>query len=273
MRDLLLGCPGVRVLATSREPLKLEGEAVYDLPPMAVPRAGAPVEGLAGYDAVRLFLERAQVDPEEQEPDVMSAAAEVCRRLDGIPLALGLAAAEVRGHGVAGVLSRLEEDLGSVADDAATAVPRHRTLDAVVDWSYATLDEKERSVLRRLAVFRGSFTPDAAEAVASGGGVPTPDVLPVLGRLVEKSLVTRSGMAAVRYRLLEVVRQYADHRLRTCGEHQEVADCHARWYADLARRMWRGVHDRSARPAGTSPLLELANLRAARQHLEARAHR
>src|SRR5690606_9011408 len=131
---------------------------------------------------------------------------------------------------------------------------RHRTLDAVVDWSYATLDETERAVLRRLAVFRGSFAPDAAEAVVSGADVPVRDVLPVLGRLVDKSLLTRTGLATVRYRLLEVVRQHADRRLRASGEHRVVAGLHARWYADLAEGMWRGLYDRSARPTHTSPL-------------------
>lgn len=270
---LLLTCPGVHLLATSREPVGVEGEQVFSLPPMAVPPPGAPSQKVPDSDAVRLFLERAQiVDPQGQEPGVMSAVAEVCRRLDGVPLALALAAAEVRGLGVAGVLRQLE-DVGRLTGDDTAQTPRHRTLDAVVDWSYATLEEQERTVLRRLAAFRGSFTADAAEAVASWGDGQATDVLTVLGRLVQKSLVTRSGLAAVRYQLLEVVRQHADRRLGSGRERRVVADRHARWYADLARQMWRGVHDRSVRPVGTSPLLELPNLRQARQHLDADGHR
>lgn len=266
---VLLGCPDVHVLVTSREPVKVEGELVHDLRPMAVPDADAPVDSLVGYDAVRLFVERAQIDPGQQEPGTMAMVAEVCRRVDGIPLAIGLAAAGVRGRGLAGVLRQLQEDLGALGDDAVPA-SRHGTLDAVVDWSFTTLTGQERTVLRRLAVFRGSFGADAAEAVASGGDVPAEEVLPALARLVEKSLLVRSGLGPVRYQLLEVVRQYADHRLTAAGERQATADRHARWYADLAARMWWGVHDRASRPAGTSASVELGNLREARAHLETR---
>lgn len=272
-RRLLLTCPGVHLLATSREPVGTEGEQVFYLPPMTVPQPGAPAQTVPASDAVRLFLDRAQiVDPLDQEPGVMNAVAEVCRRLDGVPLALALAAAEVRGLGMAGVLRQVA-DLGRLAGDDTAQTPRHRTLDAVIDWSYATLEERERTVLRRLAVFRGSFAVDAAEAVAGSGDGQDSSVLPVLGRLVQKSLLTRSGLDPVRYQLLEVVRQYADRRLGSSGERTVVADRHARWYAELARALWLGVQDRSVRPARTSPLLELPNLRQARQQLEAGGHR
>jgi predicted ATPase/DNA-binding SARP family transcriptional activator len=221
---LLSAAPGLRVLATSREPLRLRGEARFDLPPLDVPDTDEPAR-VARSAAVQLFLVRADLGPEDS-----ATVAEVCRRLDGIPLALELAASRVPALGVAELAKRLQvpQDrfrlLGTGPRDAPA---RQRTLTAVIDWSWRLLTDEERTVLRRLAVHSGGSTLDAAEAVCGG------DVLDLLVGLVDRSLVVRDGP---RFRLLESVAAYCLDQLRLAGEEPELRRRHAEHYLTVAER-------------------------------------
>jgi len=237
---LLRAAPALTVLATSREALAVEGEQAWVLPPLASPpasRAAAPATAasLTGYEAVRLFVERARAaTPAFALPDrTAPAVAAVCARLDGLPLALELAAASVGALGVDQVAARLGDVFGLLTRGRRTALPRHKTLRALLDWSYALLGAEERRLLARLGVFRGPFTLDAAEAVGAGGpGDPVPDgaaAVRALGRLVEQSLVdVREQDGETRYRLLETVRQYGLARLAEDPAHAARAR-HAAW--------------------------------------------
>jgi non-specific serine/threonine protein kinase len=230
---LLRAAPGLTVLATSREALAIEGEVAWPAPPLASPPAGRGAEpgarpapgapgaraaAVAEFEAVQLFVERARAaSPGFALTDANAAAvAAVCARLDGLPLALELAAAALPAFGIDTLAARLDDALGLLTRGRRTALPRHRTLRAVLDWSYALLAEDERALLRRLSVFRGSFTLDAVEAVcAPAEAAGRADVVPALGRLVEHSLVeVREDDGDARYRLLETVRQYGAALLR-----------------------------------------------------------
>ncbi|MFC0531868.1 BTAD domain-containing putative transcriptional regulator [Phytohabitans kaempferiae] len=223
---LLPAAPEVHVLATSREPLRLRGEARWELPPLEVPDTDDP-ERLLRSAAVRLFLARAGLDP---APEAVGAAAEVCRRLDGIPLALELAATRVPALGVAELAARLRvprDRFGLLGTAPRDAPARQRTLAAVIDWSWRLLSPPERAVLRRLAVHSGGCTLAAAEAVCAGDGVPTGDVLDLVARLVDRSLVVRAGAGAGRFRLPESVAAYCLDRLREAGEEPALRRRHA----------------------------------------------
>ncbi|MFB4271332.1 BTAD domain-containing putative transcriptional regulator [Nonomuraea sp. GTA35] len=226
--DLLLrAAPGAKVLATSREPLGLAGETVY------------LVEPLQPADAIRLFTERASASAPGFVPDGENreAVAEICHRLDGIPLALELAATRVRGLGVRELAARLENRFRVLTTGQRTAPARQQTLRAVIDWSWELLSEPERMVLRRLAVFAGGCTLDAAEAVCAGAGVARDEVLDLVTRLVDRSLVVMTGSpAGPRYRLLESVAAYARERLREAGELADVRERHLHHYLDLAEQ-------------------------------------
>ncbi|MFI9594241.1 BTAD domain-containing putative transcriptional regulator [Nonomuraea sp. NPDC052265] len=209
---LLRAAPGLRVLATSQEPLGVSGERVRVVHPLTEP------------DAVRLFAARADVEP---GPTV----AVICRRLDGIPLALELAATRVRALGVQELAARLDDRFRLLSAGMRDAPARQRTLRATIDWSWELLSAEERTVLRRLAVHADGCTLEAAEAVCAEPGV---DVLDVLARLVDRSLVVVSR--GPRYRLLESVTAYCLERLREAGEHDLLRERHARHYTDLAAR-------------------------------------
>ena len=225
---VLAACPQVSVLSTSREVLGLPGEVVWRVPSLSLPPAEpAGVDDLAPSDAVTLFCERAGT----AQPGFalstanVAAVAQICRRLDGIPLALELAAARIRVLSAHQVAERLDDRFRLLTGGARTAVPRHQTLRAAMDWSYEALSRPEQSVLRRLAIFPASFDLDAAEAVAriddGDGLLSTPgfEILDLLSRLVDKSLlVAHPAGTEVRYRLLETVRQYAAERLTEAGE-------------------------------------------------------
>jgi tetratricopeptide (TPR) repeat protein len=197
---LLPAAPGLRVLATSREPLRLRGEARWDLPPLDIPDSDDPAR-LARSSAVRLFLARAGLAP---APETAARVAEVCRRLDGIPLALELAATRVPALGVPELAARLQvpqDRFGLLRAGPRDAPARQRTLAAVIDWSWRLLTEPERAVLHRLAVHTGGCTLAAAEAVCAGDGAPAGEVLDLLAGLVDRSLVVRGD--GPRFRLLE----------------------------------------------------------------------
>jgi non-specific serine/threonine protein kinase len=240
---LLLACPSLRILATSREALGIDGETVWRVPSLALPAvAPAPsTADLAGYDAIRLFVERAQAAAPGFALTEQTAAAvtDVCRRLDGVPLALELAAARLKVLTVDQVADRLDDRFRLLVGGSRTALPRHQTLRATLDWSHSLLDEAERALLRRLAVFAGGWTLEAAEAVGAGDGLASGDVLDVLARLVDKSLVQADtgGDEGARYRLLETVRQYAGEKLADAGEADSLSARHAGYFLALAERV------------------------------------
>lgn len=242
--DLLARCPSVAVLATSREPLTINGEAVLRVPPLRLPDRTQAIEHdhLLDYDGVRLFVERAQAAEPSFHLTSISAppVIEICRRLDGIPLALELAAVRVRGMGVAYLGARLDDRFRLLTGGDRTGEPRQRTLAALVDWSYELLAERERVVLRRLCVFVGGFVAAAAEAVcvgdydgAEGRGALTADaVLDDLTRLVDKSLV-QLDQETGRYRLPESIHLYGRERLTAAGETAYIGRQHFVYFLRL----------------------------------------
>src|SRR6202045_1414002 len=232
--SLLRVNPAARVIATSRELLRVEGEWVSPVPPLAVPAEGSPdSEDPLRYGAVRLFVERARAATPYFSPDARVAAAIVgiCRRLDGIPLAIELAVARAASLGIEGLAARLDDRFRLLTGGHRTAMPRHQTLRATLDWSYELLTEPERVVLRRLAVLAGAFTLPAASAVAADDKIAASEVVDSVVSLVAKSLVTAdSDGVRVRYRLLETPRAYSLEKLVQAGEFEAVARRHARRY-------------------------------------------
>jgi predicted ATPase/DNA-binding CsgD family transcriptional regulator len=238
---LLGGCPDLRVLATSREPLSIAGERVWQVPPLAVPDAHEEPrhEALLSYDGVRLFVERAgAVEPDFVfGDDVAPVVAEIVRRLDGIPLAIELAAARVAVLSAAEIAGRLDDRFALLTKGARNDLPRHQTLRAALDWSHELLDPAERALLRRLSVFVGGFCLEAVEAVCADEEVQDEEILDLLAGLVSKSLVVSdTASSRGRYRLLETIRAYAADRLEEGGEGPVVREAHARFYLDLAER-------------------------------------
>jgi len=234
VEDLLRGCPNLRILATSREPLGVAGEVAWRVPSLAVPDVGAAMsEHLNAYAAMRLFVERAvAAKPDFRVTDQNTPAiVEVCRRLDGIPLALELAAARVRLLSVEQIATRLDDRFRLLSGGPRTAPPRQQTLRATVDWSYALLQEPERRLFHRLAAFAGGWTLEAAEAICAGTGIESTEVLDRLGHLVDHSLVMVDEEAGqIHYRLLETMRQYATERLEESGESATIRGRHRDWF-------------------------------------------
>ncbi len=237
---LLRISPGLRILATSREALRVAGETAWRVPSLSVPdpTQRPSLDQLAHFAAARLFIERATaVRPDFAAAEQTAASiVQICCQLDGIPLALELAAARVNSLSVAQIAARLEDRFHLLTLGSRTALPRHQTLRALIDWSHDLLTEPERVLLRRLSVFAGGWTLDAAEAVCSGGVVGVSAVLDLLAQLVDKSLVVmvhEPGMDT-RYRLLETLRQYAQEKLNEAGEAQITRHHHVDFFLDLA---------------------------------------
>jgi predicted ATPase/DNA-binding SARP family transcriptional activator/tetratricopeptide (TPR) repeat protein len=244
LAERLLGtCPLLRLLATSREPLAATGEVQYALAPLETAPAGTAAAGVAGYPAARLFTDRASaVLPLAAFDDAtMLTVAEICRRLDGIPLAIELAAAGVKSLPVAELAARVRQDFPALSGAPRTAEARHRTLRATVDWSHELLSAPERVLFRRLGVFRGGFDLDAAEHVTAGGALRPAEVLGLLTRLVDRSLVIALHGPPARFHLLETLRQYAAERLVDAGESEQLAAAHAAHYTALAGQGESGV--------------------------------
>ena len=277
---LLAACPGLTVLATSREPLGVEGELNSAVPPLSLP---APVlapsalapSALAGSDAVRLFEQRARlVRPSFRLSDDNAAAvARICGRLDGLPLTIELAAARMRTLSPAQLAQRLDDIFAVLAGGARSAPARHRTLRATLDWSHHMLAADERAVFRRLAEFAGGFTLDAAEQVAAGDGISAGAMLELLTRLADKSLLQVDHDAghdgqATRYRLLATIRDYAAERLAEAAETAGIRGAHLRYYAEFAEGAAARIEGTGARNGRIEVELdrleaELPNLRRA----------
>jgi predicted ATPase/DNA-binding SARP family transcriptional activator len=237
VETLLEACPSLKILATSREPLRITGENPFRVPSLSLPNEAPlpPWERLIEYEAVRLFVERAAlVQPGFRVTNKNAAwVTQVCHRLDGIPLAIELAAARASALPVQQIAQRLDDRFHLLTTGSRTALPRHRTLQALIDWSYDLLQPKEQALLRRLSVFAGGWTLEAAEAVCHGDGLMERELLDLLTTLVEKSLVQYEAEAE-RYRLLETVRQYARDRLLEAGEGEAVRSRHVACFLALA---------------------------------------
>jgi predicted ATPase/DNA-binding winged helix-turn-helix (wHTH) protein len=241
VENLLKGAAGVGILATSREPLRAEGESVYRLPPLEVPPASTDMSApdALTYSAVQLFVERVTSSLGRFELSDIEApvVVDICRRLDGVALALELAAGRVEVFGLLGLAARLEDRVRLLTQGRRTALPRHQTLAATLDWSYDVLSESERATLRRLSVFAGGFTLEAAQAVATDGLVVASDIVEVVTSLVSKSLLNADVITAIgHYRLLDTTRDYALKKLTDSGEFDRTARRHAVYVQSLLER-------------------------------------
>ncbi|MDQ1402874.1 MAG: hypothetical protein QOG03_1190 [Actinomycetota bacterium] len=260
-------CRQTHVLATSREPLAVEGEQVWPLGPLQLPDAtGESLEELLDLDTVRLFGERARaVDPTFRlDGASCGAVADICRRLDGLPLAIELAAASVRLMAPGELAARLADGLPVPGKAGRLAPARQRTLRGVFEWSDQLLSPPERMLLRRLAVFRGSWSADAAEEVCAGGALEGVAIVDTMSSLVEKSLVvaiTEGGRS--RFRMLETIRTFSAERLAAAGEDDAVHQAHAQWMATLMSGLSADLIGPESLRAGAQIDDEVANLRAA----------
>jgi predicted ATPase/DNA-binding winged helix-turn-helix (wHTH) protein len=238
---ILHNSPKVSVLATSREPLRADGEYVVPLRPLEFPATGSrlSITEILAYPAIELFVERAAARIDSSSLSKVDAAAltEICLKLDGIPLAIELAAARVGQFGIAGLASNLDDLFALLAQGRRTALPRHQTLRATLDWSYDLLSTSEKTILQRLAIFNGSFTPMAADAVVSDTLIEKSEVATGVGNLAQKSLVTlETGKPQAHYRLLETTRAYANEKLSESGQRQQLALQHAEYYRSLLQQ-------------------------------------
>ncbi|MBV9169692.1 MAG: tetratricopeptide repeat protein, partial [Chloroflexi bacterium] len=250
---LLRACPDVRILATSREVLRIGGETTWRVPPLGLPPlsaigagsaddrpSAAMVQAVEGSEAVQLFVERAAagVPGFTLSQHNMLTVARICQQLDGLALAIELAAARVSALGMTQLAARIADRFRVLTAGSRTALPQHRTLRATVEWSYALLDEAERRLFERLAVFAGGWTLEAAEAVGAGDGIDSADVMDLLARLVDKSLVVvqESPTGDVRYRLLETMREYGWECLVKSGAAEPTRRRHALFHLALAER-------------------------------------
>ncbi len=249
---ILRGCPHVKVLASSRQGLGIEGEETYRMPSLEVPAEGdrLDAEQALRSTAVSLFVERAlSVDKHFTITDEnASTIADICRRLDGIPLAIELAASRVKMFTPHQVRERLDERFRMLTGGSRDVLPRQQTLRALIDWSHDLLDGPERLLFRRLGIFVNGFTYEGAMAVGSGEDLDEFELFDVLGSLVDKSLVLAEPQAdAVRYRMLESTRAYASEKLANAGERELVAARHLRYFRDQFADLW-SKKERTARP-------------------------
>ena len=266
-QTLLQTCPRLRLLATSRQPLDTPGEVAWIVPSLPLPDPGSvgSAEAALEFEAVRLFTERARAASQSFALDDQNAlaVAGICEQLDGIPLALELAAARVRTLSAGQILRRLRDRFRLLSSGRRTAVPRHQTLRAVIDWSHDLLQEPERILFRRLSVFAGGWTLEAAESICGDGPIDAPGVLDLLSQLVDKSLVlAQPDGGEHRYRFYETLRQYAAEKLADAAEDGSMRGRHLVWFRDLAERN-QNVTTGPEEAAGFSRLeTELGNLRA-----------
>jgi predicted ATPase/class 3 adenylate cyclase len=245
--SLLSSCPGVKILATSREWMGIAGEMTYRIPSLSLPDPAnlPPVDTLLRFPALQLFHDRAQFHLPAFALTAANAplVAQVCHRLDGIPLAIELAAARVRSLPVEQIAARLDDRFRLLTGGDRTALPRQQTLRALMDWSYDLLNAQEKLLLHRLSVFAGGWTLETAEQVCGGEGIEAWEVLDVLTGLVDKSMVAYEALAqARRYRLLETVRQYASDKLRAPGDEARIRSRHLDCFLRLAEQIEPELH-------------------------------
>lgn len=267
-QQLLRISAGTRILATSREPLAIEGEVLWRVPSLgtAAEVDGMAPEQLMAYAATQLFVQRAAAASPafRLTPANAGAVARICHHLDGIPLALELAAARVKAMRVELVADRLGDRFSLLTRGTRTALQRHQTLRSLVDWSHDLLCDRERALLRRLSVFAGGWSLEAAEAVCGDDGLAAAEVLDLLSRLVEKSLVVADEQAAQpRYLMLETIRQYAFEKLREAGEADRVRSRHLLYFAEFAEGMRTRLFSPEASVCNALADADLDNLRAA----------
>ena len=241
---LLRTCPDLHILVTSREALAIPGEIIHLVPPLALPEADeATIEGLTRYEAIWLFMERARtaLPGFTVTPEQVSVIVNICRRLDGIPLALELAAARVKLLHVEEIAERLDDRFSVLTGGGRTALPRQQTLKATIDWSHDMLSETEHCIFRQLSVFAGGWTLTAAESVctdAGQDGIASPQVLDLLTSLVNKSLILtqRKDEREVRYHMLETLREYAREKLWAAGEGEQMQQRHLAYFVEVAEQ-------------------------------------
>ncbi|WBQ05731.1 ATP-binding protein [Kribbella sp. CA-293567] len=240
--SLLASCPRLRVLTTSREPLSIPGEHLHQVGPLELPPLDSADDA---YPSIQLFVDRARA----VRPDFAvtgtnrQSIAEICRRLDGMPLAIELAAARLRALTPPQIVERLNDRFRLLTSGSRTALPRHQTLRAVVEWSWDLLDPDEQTVARRLSLFSGGATLEAAEQVCSGPGLPPEAILGVLASLVDKSLIEAAADdRSVRYRMLETVKAYGAEQLATSGESGHIRAAHTRYFSELLRQARPELH-------------------------------
>ena len=269
---LLSSCVHLKILTTSREALGITGETTFHVPVLSFPTLAdlSRFEYLGEFESIQLFAERAAaISPDlALTRDNALAVARICHRLDGIPLALELATARVKVLTLEEIANRLDDRFSLLTQGSRTALPRHQTLRATIDWSYELLSEPERILFRRLSVFAGGFTSEAAEVVAAVGEIDRSQIFPLLESLISKSLVMvheplPGGENESRYRMLETIREFAGQKLQETGEEAELRARHVEFYAAFAERGQKGIY--STQQAGWFKRLdqEVDNLRAA----------
>ena len=247
--QLLKNCPNLKILATSREALGILGEALYLVPSLTIPNIQqlSPIERLKDYESIRLFDERAQLVQMEFALTKENAASitQICSRLDGIPLAIELAAVRIQTLSAEQIANQLDQCFHILAGGNRTALPKHQTLQASIAWSYDLLSKPGRVLVRRLAVFAGGWTLEAAEAVCVGDGVEPDDVLDLIMQLTNKSLVIgeREQGQEARYHMLETIRQYASERLLEAGESEQLRNRHLDFFLQWAERAESKLRD------------------------------
>ena len=268
---LLQACPTLFILATSREMLGVSGERAIYVPSLSMPDRRHPaLPGQLGqFESVQLFVDRAAnvVPGFSLNQDNETAVAQICQRLDGIPLAIELAAARLRMLPVEQIATRLDDIFRLLTGGSRTALPRHQTLQALIDWSYDLLTEPEKVLFRRLAVFARSWTLEACETICVGEGVEPSEILELLGHLIEKSLALRRSKVegrALRYRLLDTIRQYAMTKLIESGEADTIRRRHAEYYFNLAEAgAPKALNDYTQKKWLDNMEVEINNIRAA----------
>jgi predicted ATPase/DNA-binding SARP family transcriptional activator len=269
---LLIACKGLRILATSREAMDILGETTWPVPSLSLPefQESFALKALNKFESIRLFMDRAGlVEPRfELTNQNAGSVVQICHRLSGIPLAIELAAALAKMMSVDEIAQRLDDRFDLLTSGNRTALPRHQTLRATIDWSYDLLSEPERILFRRLSVFAGGFTLAAAEAVAAGGDLSKSQVINLLGQLINKSLVTVGARSEdleseTRYGVLETIREYARKKLEEANETEAVRERHLEFFAIFATQAEKGIY--SSKQAAWFRRLdkEADNLRAA----------
>ncbi|HVE77079.1 MAG TPA: adenylate/guanylate cyclase domain-containing protein [Actinomycetota bacterium] len=266
--ELLRSCVNLKIVATTREPLGVPGEATYRVPSLSSPDPDhlPPIDEVLGFDAVHLFVERAVLSTGDftLTPQNAGAVVQICRRLDGIPLAIELAAALVSALTPQQIADRLDDQFRLLTGGSRTSLERQQTLRAAVDWSYKLLSEQERTLLRRLAIFHGGFTLESAEKVASGGGIEEGDVIGLVAQLVSKSLVQReTGGGDGRYRLLETIRQFSREKLLETDEVEDSLRKHRDFFLEFAEKAQQEMDGPNVGLGMENLAAEFDNLRAA----------